>query len=59
MLPGAWPHHRYSVTKLIRISVDLSMEMRVGCWVIETAKVVVQEATKVMTAETGRRIAAD
>ena len=42
MVPGSWCHHRDSVTKLMRISVERSMEMRVGCLVMETAKVMVQ-----------------
>ena len=46
------------MTRLIRISVDLSMEMRVGCLVTETARVMVQYATMVRRAKKGRRIAA-
>ena len=57
-VPGSWLYHRDSVTKLIRISVERSMEMRVGCLVIETARVIVQYATIVMAADIGSMIAA-
>ena len=41
------------------ISVDLSMEMRVGRWVMVTARVTNQKASKVITAATGRARAED
>ena len=41
------------------ISVDLSMEMRVGSWVMVTARVMNQKASKVITAATGRARAED
>ena len=41
------------------ISVDLSMETRVGRWVILTARVTNQKASKVITAATGRARAED
>ena len=48
-----------SVTRLRMISVDLSMEMRVGLWVMLTARVTNQKASKVITAATGRARAED
>ena len=42
MVPGGLAHQMDSVTRLIRISVERNMEMRVGFLVIETAKVTVQ-----------------
>ena len=38
-VPGISFHHRASVTRLIRISVERSMDMRVGWWVMEMARV--------------------
>ena len=57
-VPGLWCHHRDSVARLIRISVERSMDMSVGCLVRETARVIVQYATIVITAETGSKAAA-
>ena len=54
-VPGISCHHKDSVTKLINISVDLSMDTRVGCLVTDTARVMVQKATMTMRAEAGRR----
>ena len=42
IVPGSSFHHRASVTRLIRISVERSMDMRVGWWVMEMARVKVQ-----------------
>ena len=42
IIPGNSFHHRASVTRLIRISVERSMDMRVGWWVMEMARVMFQ-----------------
>ena len=51
--PGSWFHHRDSVTRLMMISVERSMERRVVCLVMEMATVMVQYATMVMAREIG------
>ena len=42
IVPGNSFHHKASVTRLIKISVERSMDMRVGWWVMEMARVMVQ-----------------
>lgn len=42
VVPGSSFHHRASVTRIIRISVERSIDMSVGLWVMEMARVMVQ-----------------